>query len=311
MEPTPSGADAPHAAVLKEADLLQAETARYIGGATSTYIVELFHFQDATGAFSAFTFYRDPAMRPESVGDNAAAGPGVFLAQKGTALLRVTATGQATDSQQVQTAAAALVQALPVANGPEAVLPTLPSLLPPDGLQKQTVHYAIGPAAYSGPLPAGAIDFSRDGEAATANYRLHGGEPGTLTLLIFPTPQIAGAVLRTITALPDASLHVATLRSGPLVGVVSGPNLPQADANRLLNQIHYVADITLNQPQGYISEVAKAAKLLSGIGYIVIFLAIAAVVVAVFFGAGRVVIRRLQGKPASSVTDDEYITLKL
>ncbi len=271
----------------------------------------MFHFHDAPGAFSAFTFYRDPNMHPEAVGDNAASGQGVFLAQKGTALVRVAAASPAGDPQQLRTAVTAVVQTIPVTGGPESVLPTLPSLLPAEGLQKQTVHYAIGPAAYHGPIPAGAIDFSRDGEAATASYRMHGGEPGTLTLLTFPTPQIAGAALRTIAALPDASLHVATLRTGPVVGVVSGQNVPQADANRLLNQIHYVADVTLNQPQGYVSEVAKAAKLLLGIGYIVIFLAIAAVVVAVFFGAGRVLIRRLQGKPASSVSDDEYITLKL
>ena len=67
----------------------------------------------------------------------------------------------------------------------------------------------------------------------------------------------------------------------------------------------------MDQPQGYTSEVAKAAKLLLGIGYLTVFLAIAALVIAVFFGAGRVLVRKLRGKPASSVSDDEFITLKL
>ncbi len=308
-EPTPADADQAHAAVLKEDGLTESNVARYGGAGAGSSQVEVLRFGDATGAFAAFTFYRDPAMRPEALGDNAAAGPGVFLVQKHNVLVRV--TGASGNQAGLRSAVAELVASLRTVSGPEAVLPILPSLLPPGGLQKQTVHYAIGPAGYNGPIPASAIDFRRDAEAVTAAYRLASGKPATLTLIMLPTPQIANAALQAIHALPAGALHVAVRRSGPLAAVVSGEGIPQADAERLLGKIHYAADITLDQPQGYTSEVAKAAKLLLGIGYLTVFLAIAAVVIAVFLGAGRVLVRRMRGKPASSLNDEDFISLKL
>ncbi len=308
--PTPSAADPAHAAMLKENGLLEADTARY-GSGVDGDTLQVLRFSDATGAFAAFTFYQSPAMRPEALGQNAAASPDLFLIQQRHILVLARRTPGATPLEAERPALAALLAALPTTNGPEGVLPNLPGLLPSSGLDKQTLHYAVGPGSYNGPLPASAIPFDKDAEAATAQYRLSGGSRAVLTLIILPTPQIAGAALRSITALPDSALHVATRRIGPLIGVVSGSGVPQADAQRLLNEINYVADVTLNQPQGYVSEVAKAAKLLLGIAYLTVILAVAALVLAVFFGAGRVLLRRLQGKPPSSVTDDEFITLKL
>ncbi len=309
--PTPQNTDAAHAAVLKENGLVEANTARYGTVTEERYTLEVLRFADATGAFSAFTFYRDPSAQPETIGQNSVATNAVLLVQQNDILLigrRVTGMdpiGQARASAQE------LLLNLPKASGPEGVLPTLPGLLPGDGLQKQTVHYAIGPAAYNGPLPASLIPFNKDAEVATAAYRLRSGKQAVLTLIMVPTPQIAGSTLKTAMALADPALHVAARRIGPLVGIVSGEGIAQADAQRLVNEITYVADVTLDQPQGYTSEVAKAAKLLLGIGYLTVFLAIAALVIAVFFGAGRVLVRKLRGKPASSVSDDEFITLKL
>lgn len=298
-------------AVLKEDGLLQASTARYTGAGGAGWNVTVLRFGDATGAYAAWTAYREPRMRPETAGDNAAASPSLFLAQRSIALVLVRASGASGDATQLQSAVQALMAGLPVSQGPEGVLPTLPGLLPSEGLAKATLRYAIGPAGYHGPLPSTTIDWSRDAETATAEYRLHGGEHAILTLLMFPTPQIAGTAVRTVAGLPDPSLHVATRRIGSLVAVVSGAGVSEADAQRVLNAIHYVSDLTLDQPQGYTSEVAKAAKLLLGIGYMVVILAVAALVVALFLGGGRVLVRRLRGKPASSLHDEDFISLKL
>ncbi len=315
LHPTGSDADPAHAAILKEDGFVEGSSARYTGIGPAGWAVQVWRFQDATGAYSAFTFYRDPAMQTEAVGDDAAASPGLFLVRSNATLVMVQAAGlggpAAEDATHLKTAMLALVQGLPRVQGPEAVAPTLPGIMPADGLQKETLHYAMGPASYNGPIPAAAIDFTRDAEAATAGYRLRSGAQATLTLLMLPTPQIAGSAQRTIEALPDASLHVATRRSGPLVGIVSGAGVSQRDAQQLLGQIRYVADVTLDQPQGYTSEVAKAAKLLLGIAYLTALLLIAAIVVAVFLGSGRVLLRRLRGKPDSSMNDDDFITLKL
>ncbi len=309
VAPMPPETDAPHAAIFKEDGLIETSSVRY-GGAPG-WGVSVLRFGDATGAYAAWTSFREPAMRAEAAGDHAAADPGLFLAQRSNALVLVHGGGASGDATRLGPAVQALLASLPVAGGPDAVLPSLPGLMPAEGLDKGTLRYAIGAAGYRGPLPAQAIDWSRDAEAATAEYRLGGGASATLTLLMLPTPQIAGASVHAITGLADASLHVATRRTGPLVGVVSGAGVSQASAERLLGQIHYVSDLTLNQPQGYVSEVAKTAKLLLGIGYMVGILAVAALFLGLFLGGGRVLVRRLRGKPASSMHDEDFISLKL
>ncbi len=315
IQPSPAGVDPSHLAVLKENGLVETATARYRGSGPADWTIQVLRFGDATGAYSAFTFYRGPAMRPEPVGENAAANPSVFLARRDASLVVVSGAGVGEgapgDATRLEAAMPGLLQSLPRLGGPEAVAPSLPGLMPTAGLENETLHYAIGPASYNGPLPVSSIDFKRDAEVATALYRLHSGGTATLTLLMLPTPQIAGAALRTVAALPDGAMHVATRRTGPLVGIVSGAGVSKAEADRLLGQIRYVSDLTLDQPQGYTSEVAKAAKLLVGIAWLTALLALAALVVAVFLGVGRVLVRRLRGKPDSSLNDDDFISLKL
>ncbi len=313
----PNAADTAHAAVLKEDGLQQSSTAHYGGTGAVGWTVQALRFGDATGAYSAWTFYRDPAMEPVSVGENAAASASLFLMRSRATLVLARASGLAgapaadQDARKLKFAMQGLLEGLPALQGPDAVAPSLPGLLPDDGLQANSIHYAIGPASYNGPLPLAAIDFGRSAEVATARYRFHSGSTGVLTLEMLPTPQIAGTALRAMQALPDSALHAGTLRTGPLVAIVSGAGVTEADANRLLNQIHYVADVTLDQPQGYTSEVAKAAKLLLGIAYLTAILAVAALLLALFLGGGRVLVRRLQGKPDSSLHDEEFISLKL
>ena len=309
----PSAADAAHAALLKEDGLQQSTVGRYGGSGAGGWTVQALRFGDATGAYGAYTFYRDASMESEPVGDDAAANESTFLARS-TATLVIVHPSEITppqDARRLRSAMAGLVQVLPLLQGPDAVAPALPGLMPPDGLDAASLHYAVGPAGYNGPLPVTAIAFDRSAEIATARYRLHSGGTAVLTLEMLPTPQIAGTAQRAVQALPDATLHVDTLRTGPLLGIVSGPGVSAADAHRLLNQIHYVADLTLDQPQGYTSEVAKAAKLLLGIAYLTAILGAAALLLALFLGGGRLLVRRIQGKPDSSMNDDDFIRLKL
>ena len=307
-----AGADAAHAAVLQEDGFAGASQATYRGDEKNAWRVQVFRFEDATGAYSAFTFYRSPAMQRETVGDNAAAGRDLFLMRAGTNLVMVRPTTQTgASASTLSTAMKGLLGILPHVGGSEEIPPSLPTLLPVAQLDRQTLHYAIGPAGYNGPIPASTIDFRRDVEAMTAAYHLTSGRSASLTLLMAPTPQIAAAQAHAIAALPDSSLHVGVRRLGPLVGVVSGAGISPAEAGALLGEVHYKADVTIDQPGGYTSEVAKTAKLLIGIAELTGVIAFAAVFVGISFGAGRVFVRRLQGKPDSSVFDEEFISLKL
>ncbi len=311
--------DSAHAAVLQEVGFSGGSQASYAGDGPVSWQVQVLRFEDATGAYSAFTFYRDGQMKPEQAGTkatgvDAAASPSLFLARFSASLVMVrplASTGPRADASKLSGPVAALISTLPRVHGPENIPPSLPGLLPAKNLDAATLHYAIGRAAYNGPIPANVVDFARDAEAVTAAYHLPGGKSAVMTLLMLPTPQIATAQDQAIHALPDGSLHVATRHLGPLLGVVSGAGVSAAEADDLLKQIHYRTDVTLDQPQGYISEVVKAARLLTGIAELTIALAIAAVVLAISFGGGRALLRRLQGKPASTMYDQEFISLKI
>jgi hypothetical protein len=309
--------DSAHAAVLKEDGLTEAGTVEYRGVGVVGWHVRLLQFGDATGALSAFTFYRQPGMQVEHVGDNAAANAATFLVQRAASLVIVKAVGAGSgapegNATRLRAAVQSLLIGIPRVQGPEGILPALPGLLPAQNLDVTTMHYAIGPASYNGAIPVSAIDFSRDAEVATAFYRLPSGASELLTLIMLPTPQIAHAQGMAIDKLPDAALHVAARRIGPLLGVVSGQGITAADGQALLAQLHYKAEVTVDDeaPQGP-TEIAKTAQLLLGIAYLTGLLAIASVVIAVFLGSGRVLIRRMRGKPDSSMNDDDFISLKL
>jgi hypothetical protein len=99
-------------------------------------------------------------------------------------------------------------------------------------------------------------------------------------------------------------------RSGPLVAITSG-SFSVDEAHKLLNSINYRADITWNHPEGYVSEVSKTARLLLGIAYLTGILGGAAIILGFFFGGGRALVRRLRGKPVSTLNEEEFISLKL
>ena len=158
----------------------------------------------------------------------------------------------------------------------------------------------------------------------TANYSLTSGE-ATLTIIDYPTPQIAQAQEAAIRAylkagsqaqppwpkpLTDSDTASLEVRhSGPLVVIVSGDAVPD-DSHRLLESVHYEADLTA-VPLPVESEVEKTGKLLMGIAVLSLIGAGAAIVLGGFFGGGRALYRLARGKPASSLFDEEFIHLDL
>jgi hypothetical protein len=302
----PEAADAANAAVLKEYGFQQVETAHYTNG-DNKLNVRAIRFVDASGAFGAFTFFRRAGSIPEQIGRSAA-------------LDKVTPM---TASELRE-----LAKDLPQPPGSANVAPPLPGYLPRPGLDNDVTRYALGPEAYTrtgGVLPAALVGFSSSAEAVTAHYSNRDGD-GEVTLLIYPTPQLAAARLRDIDAFlkagnskstwpqplsesrPDSLL---TRRSGPIVAVISG-SLPPAVAHKLLNQINYQADVVWNNPQGYISDGSKVARLILGIFALTGILGGAAILLGLFLGGGRAIYRVLRGKPASAFQEEtEFIRLNL
>ncbi len=122
----PVAADAADFAVLKEYGFTDFETAFYVRNGRKMQ-VKAARFNDASGAFGAFTFYVQPQMQAEKIGDRGASNNSRILFFRGNILVDVSL-------EQVTAMSAAdlraLADALPQPHGNISVLPALPGNLP-------------------------------------------------------------------------------------------------------------------------------------------------------------------------------------
>jgi hypothetical protein len=286
--PSWSGADGP---VLVEDGIK-----RYERGSGPSGTVTVYQFDDATGAVAAYDYLRK------------AGAPQVM--RSGVSVVVANLKGSARSSE-------ALLQTvktgLPKIGGPKGLDPLLPTYLPEKGLEKDTVHYALGPVGYQamgGVLPPEIVGFDKAAEVATAKYQGR----GTLTLLLYPTPQIAGDHGRQIEAEMNregsSAGTVKLRREGPLVLMTTGTWSP-AEAKAMVEGIHLRNQLTWNKPMPpeFHSEVQKTYSLLTSIAVFCGVGAAAAIILGLFLGGGRAAIRVLQGKPAA--TEPEFLRIDL
>jgi hypothetical protein len=305
MKDAPAAPGPEEAGVLQEFGLSRTEVLVYTKG-SADLIVGAWEFKDATGAYGAFTFYRQQGMRAENLGAGGASAGEHYVFWTGATVVDATFTHPASDEKS---ALAVLAGMMPKVAGGASVPPSLPHYLPAANLDASTVRYAIGPAAYArmgGAVPVSNIDFGLDAEAVTAQYGIAGAST-TLTLIMYPTPQIAEGHLKTMLAATQG-LHAK--RSGPLLAVVSG-NLEPEKAQTFLASIHFNDAVTINHPEGYVSEGAKMYRLLIGITMLTVILMGAAILLGIFLGGGRALLRVMRGKTASALSEEEFISLHL
>ena len=319
----PAQADSANAAALKEYDFTHAMLATYKRDG-ETLTVSALSFLDTSGSYGAYSFYRQNGWPKEEIGTGATSNHNRVLFWVGTTVV------DATFSQIGPMSAAELrelARQLPVAEGNKAIPPPILSNLPQASLDKQTTHYALGPGGYvggGGVLPPDLIGFDRGAETVTANYSLP-SNPATLTIIDYPTPQMAAAQETKIRDYIKAGVHAqpafpkpladsdqASLevrRSGPLVVLVSGDAIPD-ESHKLLESVHFQEQL-VSIPQPTESEVNKTGSLLLGIAELVIIGSAAAILLGLFLGGGRAMYRVARGKPASSVYETEFISLTL
>jgi len=292
----PAEADPLNTAALKEYDFTEGALAIYKRG-NETLSLRALRFHDASGAYGAYSFYRQTGWPKEEIGTGAASNHNRVLFWLGNTMVdaNFNRIGPMSGSELRE-----LAGRLPLPAGTAALTPPILADLPHDSLDGQTTHYAVGPAGYvaaGGVLPPDVVGFDRGAEAVTANYTLRSG-PATLTIIDYPTPHQDSDA---------ASLEVR--RSGPLVALVSGDAIPD-ESHKLLAVVHYDADL-MSIPQPTESEVSKTSKLLMGIATMVIIGASAAVLLGFFLGGGRALYRLARGRPISSVYEAEFTSLHL
>ncbi len=189
--PDAAAADAANAAALKEYGFETGFAAAYKRDG-ETLSVKALQFGDVSGSYGAYSFYRVTGWPREEIGSGAASDNNRVVFWRGATVIDATFSKVHPESASELRELAA---GLPEAAGNKAVTPPILDLLPKNSLQGQTMHYALGPAGYAGSggvLPAQLVGFDRDAEAVTANYSLSSG-PATLTLIEYPTPQMASA----------------------------------------------------------------------------------------------------------------------
>ena len=301
--------DAADKAVLAEDGLRRFAQSDYTQG-PERGDVTVYQFADASGAISAYDYFLKPGMRREKLGDDSVANEDELLLRSGK---NVVVERSKLDRGAAAAVMNELIDHLPKALGTAGIAPLLPTLLPAKGLDADSVKYALGPVGYQamgGAVPAQVVGFDRSGETVTAKYR----NGGLLTLLLYPTPQIAGEQARAIeAAIKQVGAPAGTVvvrREGPLVALTTG-QWSAAEAKAMVGSVHLHSELSFDQPPPLVfkAEVHKTYTLLQSIAIFSGLGALAAVVLGLSLGFGRAAVRVMQGKPAA--TEPEFLRIDL
>jgi hypothetical protein len=285
----PAMADATDAPVLKEYGFTDLETATYNRNGRKMQI-KAARFNDATGAFGAFTYYVQPQMQVEKIGDSGASSNTRILFFKGNILVDVSVEHlSAMSGADLRS----LAEALPRLTTENGKLPTLPANLPSQSLLRNTSRYIIGPEALARlgvPVPAQIIDFSKSAEVAIGKYRTSQGE-ASVTLVGYPTPQIARERMDAMQAAALTGGPFYFKRTGPYVVAVSG-NIPADEAQSLLASVNYDADVMPLQPTKP-KPVEDRAGFVFALVMLCVITVLAALVFGFVFGGIRILANRM------------------
>jgi len=311
MGSDPAAADPANAKVLTEYGFTDYEIATY-SRPDRKLTVKAARFQDATGAYGAFTFYRSPAMLLEKVGTmGASANERILFFRDNIVVQAIFDRVTAMSAGELRELAADL----PAAKGTAANLPTLPAYFPRDQVEQNSAKYIMGPAALTdvgSPINSDLVDFGLSAEVMIGKHTT-GGSDADVMLISYPTPQIAGERLKAIDAANNAQLPDSTFlakRTGPIVALVKG-RIPESEAKSILSRVSYEADVTWNENTGLaqrdnIGSIVVAACLLAGI----IFLA--SVGTGAVFGFGRpILVRAFPSRYKPRDEDGDFIRLDL
>ncbi len=298
----PAFADETNAPVLREYGFQHLEKAIYTRDDGRKLTIKGAIFNDASGAYGAFTFYKAPIMRDETIGGQSASLRNRVLFYQGNILVdavfdRLT-TMSAAELRE-------LAGALPAPVGNARNLPPLPNYLPKH-VDTKNAKYILGPVALDrvrSPLPVSLVDFKSGAEVVIASSEAKLGD-ATLMLIEYPTPQLAAEKLRELDAAhqpaqPQSAgapslLDVAPFfdkRTGPIIVIVAGP-LAISEAHALLGSVSYEADVTWNE-NTYVSKKDNLANLLFSVIVLCGIVVGVSLVAGVAFGGIRIIMKRL------------------
>jgi hypothetical protein len=312
--------DPANAAVLKEYGFSDLASAAYTRDDGRTLKIRAARFADATGAFGAYTFYLQPEMTKEQIGDQGASLGQRVLFYRGHVLIEALFSKESVMAGGELRELAGL---LPRPPGNAANLPSFIAFMPHRGYVANTQKYAIGPLALEAlapPVPASLVDFGASSEVTLARYSTSSGE-ATLMLISYPTPQMAAEHLKRIDAAhqmaqPQSGVSVIESsgpffdkRTGPIIAIATGP-VSDSDAKSLLGMVNYEASVTWNQAEDH--QARELYSLLLNTVILCAILGALAIVAGVAFGGVRVLMKRLYPERVFDRPEQmEFISLHL
>jgi hypothetical protein len=316
-----SSVDPTNAAALKEYGFSDAALSTYTRDDGRTLKIRAARFADASGAFGAYTFYLQPEMVREKIGDQGASQGQRVLFYRGHILVDALFSKESPMSGAELRELAGLV---PRPAGSAGSLPPVLGFMPQRSYVANTQKYAMGPVAlgaFQSSLASDVVDFGADAEVSLGKYSTDSGT-ATLMLIYYPNPQVAIEHLRRIDAaraLRPQGGDVSTTenagpffdkRTGPIIAIASGP-LSESDAKSLLAQVHWEANLTWSQRTfldpnndlgGFLVNVILACFILGAL----------AIVAGVAFGGIRILMKRLfPGRVFDRPEQMEFISLHL
>src|SRR5581483_4009645 len=306
----PEQVDSAYPAVLKEYGFRDFETAEYTRDGRHL-AVKAARFDNVSGAFGAFTFYRAPQMQPEKIGDDAASNNNRILFYRSNVLVDVSL-----DQTTAMSAAdlRVLAKEIPEAHGNNATPPNLPGYLPKDKLVQGTIRYVMGPDALSlvhAPVTSDQVDFAKygnDAEVALGDYDDHGAR-STMVVISYPTKEIATERLHNFDSSMQAAPGYISKRSGDKVILMTG-DLPRADEQGLVGSVNFDAVVSWTEatsitPRNNVGNLIVAVFSLIGI------LLLVGMGFGVVMGGTRVLVQRVLPGRFHKKEGDDFISLDL
>ncbi len=240
-------------AIWEEYGLTDSERARYEG---QPITVSAWRLKDPTGSQAAFRWMRPADSRPGNKDQLTYSTFAVTVGNGGLMvfgnyLLRFEGRNPSLDELKL------LLFQLPKVD--QSALPPVLGYLPKDVPVPGTERFVLGPASlekFYPKVPPSTAGFHFGAEAHIARYKQRSTEL-EMALFYYPTNQMAQNRLPEFQKLEGAMVK----RSGPLIAVALSPANAD-DAERLLAQIDYKANITISEgPPG--GEARKAGSLLA------------------------------------------------
>src|SRR6478609_3949774 len=149
----PTAADSTNPAILKEYGFTDFSSGTFIRDDGHKLTIRAARFADASGAYGAFTYYKQPEMLNEKIGDQASSLNNRILFYRGNVVVDALF-----EKLSVMSAAELrdLANVIPLPQGGARNLPPLPTYLPRQTYVKNTAKYIMGPLTLDklgSPLP--------------------------------------------------------------------------------------------------------------------------------------------------------------